>query len=178
MTAEKQNVCIPGSGFLFSPDGLSLAEMATKLHKLGYLSDEEMAQDGGVTALRRKVYDELRQSRPHYSKHRKRFSEVTEEERKEQAQANKLMREMNDCADALGVNDRKYMDMIIAAEDLEAFGIQINGKNMVTAELVAKSIHNDPFALDKMKASPSQTVGRISEMVRWVLAGRPDDRRG
>ncbi len=173
-----KNVCIAGVGFVLRDDGLSLREMVAKLHEHGYLTAEEMAEDGGATALQRKMYDGLFQNRHHYSNHRKPYSELTEEEKEKQAREQKLAREMNAYADALGVNDPKYMDMITTPEDLEAFGIEVNGKNIVDAELVAKSIHNDPLAIEKLKAPPSQTMVCILEMVRWVLAGRPDDRRG
>jgi hypothetical protein len=64
-----KNVRIPGAESVFRKGGLSLKEMAAKLHKYGYITDEEMAEDGGVTALRRKLYDELFQNRHHYSTH-------------------------------------------------------------------------------------------------------------
>lgn len=50
MSTAKQNVCAPGVGFLFTPNGLSLKDMAAKLHEDGYLTDEEMAEDGGRAA--------------------------------------------------------------------------------------------------------------------------------
>lgn len=56
---------------LFTPDGLSVKDMAFKLHELGYLTDEEMAEDGGVPALRRKIQDELSGRRQHFSRFRK-----------------------------------------------------------------------------------------------------------
>lgn len=172
--SEKKNMSIPGSGFVFTPDGLSIKDMAVKLHKAGYLTDEEMAADGGVAALRRKLYDELLQNRRHYSKFRKPLTELTEKEKEDQLQEEKLSREMNAYADALGVNDPKYMDMIIVPEALEAFSIPVTGKNMVDAELVAKALKNDPLAMQKIKSPPSPEMVRILEMVRWVLDERPD----
>ena len=65
------NYLVPGVGFLFTPGGMSLAEAAAKLHEAGYLTDEEMANDCGVAALRRKLIDEIFQNRRHYSKFRK-----------------------------------------------------------------------------------------------------------
>jgi hypothetical protein len=55
--------------------------MAAKLHELGYISDAEMAQDGGVAGLRRKLYDELDQNRHHYSSMRRPWAELTDEEK-------------------------------------------------------------------------------------------------
>ena len=43
MGTAKQNRCTPGVGFLFTPHGLSMKDLATKLHEEGYLTDEEMA---------------------------------------------------------------------------------------------------------------------------------------
>ena len=174
MNVQKRNICVPGSGFVFTPDGLDIKDMAVKLHKAGYLTDEEIANDGGAAALRRKLYDEIFQNRRHYSKFRKPLSELTEKEKEDQVQEEKLALEMNSYADALGVNDPKYMDMIIAKEDLEAFRIQVSGKNMVDAELVAKAMTNDPLAIEKINNPPSREMVLILEMVRWVLAGRPE----
>ena len=55
MSDEKRNAISLTDG-LFTPDGLSYAEMAVKLHEHGYLTDEDMAEDGGVAALRRMLY--------------------------------------------------------------------------------------------------------------------------
>ncbi len=173
-----KNACIPGAGFLFTTDGLSFKDMAVKLHEHGYLTDEEMAPDGGVAALRRKIYDELFQNRLHYSKLRKPLSELTEEEKAEQAREEKLFREMNAYADAMEVNDPKYMDMVITPEDLGVFGIEVTGRNMVAAELVAKAIRVDPRAVEKIKALPSPTMLRALEVAKWILAGRPNFGRG
>jgi hypothetical protein len=65
---------------------------------------------------------------------------------------------MNAHADALGGNDSQYMHMVIAPEYLEAFGIEIAGKNLVKAELVAKSIRNDSVAVEKIKSPQSRTM--------------------
>ena len=54
---QLKNSSIPGVGFVFTDNGLSIADMAAKLHKHGYITDAEMAEDGGVAALRRKLYD-------------------------------------------------------------------------------------------------------------------------
>ena len=170
MTTAKQNICAPGVGFLFTQDGLSLRDMAVKLHEDGYLTDEEMAEDGGVPALRRKLYDTIHQNRHHYSTHRKLTADLTKEERKKRMREEKLERDMNTYADALGVNDPKYMDMIIEPEYLEAFGIKVTGKNLVEAELVAKAMRNNPQAIEKISSAPSQTMLRILDMVKWVLA--------
>ena len=172
MSTNKKNMCVPGSGFLFTPDGLSLEEMAAKLHEEGYLTDEEMREGGGVPALRRKLYDATSQNRHHYSKHRKPDADSTDAERRARARDAKLAREMNAYADALGVNDPKYMDMIIEPEDLEAFGIEVTGRNLVEAELVAKAMRGDPLVLEKLQSRQSRPVPKIVEMVRWILADR------
>lgn len=172
MNTKKKNVCVPSSGFLFTPNGLSLNDMAAKLHEGGYLTDEEMSDHGGVPALRRKLYDATSENIHHYSKHRKPDAELTQTEKRMQAREEKLAREMNAYADALGVNDPKYMDLIIAPEDLEVFGAEVTGKNLVEAELVAKAMQNDRLVLENIKSPPSPTMQRIVEMVRWVLARR------
>ena len=67
---QLKNSSVPGVGFAFTDNGLSMAEMAVKLHKDGYLTDAEMAEDGGIAAIRRKLYDTIYQKRHHYSSKR------------------------------------------------------------------------------------------------------------
>ena len=71
MSDDEKNVPAPDIEGLFTPNGLSIKDMAAKLHEHGYITDEEMAEDGGVEALRRKIQDELSGKRLHYSKFRK-----------------------------------------------------------------------------------------------------------
>ena len=71
MSDGEKNVPGPNTEGLFTPNGLSIKDMAAKLHEHGYITDEEMAEDGGVAALRRKLQDELSQKRRHFSKFRK-----------------------------------------------------------------------------------------------------------
>ena len=40
-----KNVCIPGAGFVFRPDGLSLEDMAAKLHEHGYFTSVPTGHD-------------------------------------------------------------------------------------------------------------------------------------
>ena len=172
MNISNRNFCLPGAGFLFTQNGKSLEEMAIDLHAAGYLTDAEMADGGGVPALRRKLYDETTKNRQHYSAHRKVDAATRCGERTGRAKEEKLTREVNAYADAIGVNDPKYMDMIILPEYLEKFGIEVCGKNLVDAELFAKLSQINPAHIKTMKCEPSKTMLRIQEMVRWVLAER------
>jgi len=164
------NKCFVSDGFLFTPDGLSLEEMAVLLHEEGYLSDDEMAEGGGVPALRRKLYDELSENRHHYSAYADR--PFDEETLREKAEDDRLFREVNAYADYLGVNDPLFMDMIVDPEDLQAFGLKVNGKNIVDAELIAKAAQLDNVVMERRLGEASNREERIIKMVTWILAGR------
>lgn len=79
---------------------------------------------------------------------------------------------MNAYADYLGVNDPLFMDMIVAPEDLQAFGLEVNGKNIVDAELIAKATQLDNVVMERRLGAASNREERIIEMVTWILAGR------
>ena len=111
--SQLKNRAIPGVGFVFTDDGLSLAAMAARLHEHGYITDAEMTSDGGVAALRRKLYDGLNQNRHHYSSKRPPWAELTEAQKAEQHEDERLAREVNEYADARGVNRPEFMAMII-----------------------------------------------------------------
>lgn len=172
---QLKNSSIPGVGFVSTDNGLSIAEMATKLHKHGYISDAEMATDGGVAALRRKLYDGQDQNRHHYSSKRRPWADLTdEEEKQQQLEDERLAREVNECADAWGVNSPEFMSMIILASDLREFGLEVTGMNIVSAEIMASAIQKklDTTAQNLRKHAPM--ILRLREMVEWVLDGRPE----
>ena len=172
--SQFKNRSIPGAGFIFTEDGLSIAEMAAKLNEHGYISDAEMAEDGGVAALRRKLYDGLDQNRHHYSSKRPPWEELTDEEKREQLENERLTREVNEYADATGVNSPEYMSMIILASDLREFGLEVTGKNIVNAEIIATAIQKDPASIERNPAKPLPVTARLIEMVEWVLDGRQE----
>ena len=171
--SDFKNVALPGKGFLFQEDGLSLAEMAAKLHSDGYLTDAEMAEDGGVSALRRKLYDSLEQNRMHYSSKRRPFKDLSDAEKQEQCLQEKLFREVNEYANAVGVNDPKSVGMIIEPSDLSKFNIEVSGKNIVDAEIIASAIQRNPLCIEQNPAVPSALTVQLIVMVLWVLSGRP-----
>ena len=138
--SQPKNQAIPSVGFVFTEDGLSVAEMAARLREHGYITDAEMADDGGVAALRRKLYDQQYQNRHHYSSKRPPWAELTKEQKAQQLEDERLTREVNDYADARGVNSPEFMSMIILASDLREFGLEVSGANIVAAELIATAI--------------------------------------
>ena len=171
-----KNSSAPGAEFIFTENGLSLEEMAAKLHSLGYLSDADMAEAGGVSALRRKLYDGLNQNRHHYSSARRPWPELTEAEAQQQLEDERLTREVNECADALGVNDPEHMAMIILASDLREFSLEISGRNIVLAEILATAIQKEPASIGQVLGDPTPLKLRLLEMVKWVLDGREERR--
>ena len=172
--SQLKNRAIPGVGFAFTDDGLSIADMAVKLHAHGYISDAEMAEDGGVTALRRKLYDGQDQNRHHYSSKRRPWTELTEDEKAQQLEDERLAREVNECADALGVNSPEFMSMIILASDLREFGLEVTGVNIVSAEIMASAIQKNPDSIAQNKGKHTPLELRLIEMAEWVLDGRPE----
>ena len=96
---------IPGQGVLFDDEGLSLKEMAVHAHKEGFLSGEEFRDQGGVPALRRKIYDLTVQNRD-FSRPEVQVDAAAQVHRVRLA---KLTREANDYADKANVNDEKFI---------------------------------------------------------------------
>ena len=168
--SERQNISIVGEGFLFSENGKSLSELAVTLHEEGYLSDEDMEVEGGVPALRRLLYDEINQQRHHYPLD---DSHPTDAETIRATSArDKLNREVNDIAELFQVNDPEYMDMIVTPEDMEAFGVEVNGNNLVEAELLAKAITLNVPGLENYLQNYPEHKKPILKMVTWILEGR------
>lgn len=66
------------------------------------------------------------------------------------------------------------MSMIILPSDLREFGIEVNGANIVAAELIATAIQKDPDSVAKNLGDPAPWKLRLIEMVEWVLDGRPE----
>jgi hypothetical protein len=166
----RMNFSIVGDGFLFTEDGLSLEELAVKLHEDGYLSYEDMDDEGGVPALRRQLYDEINQGRHHYPLDEPRPTD--DESILAMSAKDKLNREVNSFAEHHKVNDPEYMDMIITPEDMDTFGIEVNGPNLVEAELLAKAITINVVGLeDFLKAYP-ENKQQLIKMVTWILGGR------
>ena len=172
--SQPKNQAIPGVGFVFTDDGLSLAEMAARLHEHGYITDAEMAGDGGVAALRRKLYDQQYQNRHHYSSKRPPWAELTEEQKAQQLEDERLTREINEYAAARGVNSPEFMSMIIQASDFRKFGLDVTAQNIVAAELIATAMQKNPESIVQNLGNPSELKLRLIEMVEWVLDGRPE----
>ena len=171
---QLKNSSIPGVGFVFTDDGLSIADMAAKLNKQGYISDAEMAEDGGVPALRRKLYDGQDQNRHHYSSKRRPWAELTDEEKQQQLEDERLSREVNECADAWRVNSPEFMSMIILASDLREFGLEVTGMNIVSAEIMVSAFQKNPDSIAQNRGKHTPLKLRLKEMVEWVLDGRPE----
>jgi len=161
---------------LFTEDGMNFEDAAAKMHELGYISDAEMAEDGGIAALRRKLYDGLNQNRHHYSSKRRPWRELTVDELAQQLEDERLTREVNECADARGVNSPEFMSMIILASDLREFGLDVTGRNIVSAEIIATAVQKNPASVEQNLGNPTMLKMRMIEMVKWVLRGRPSRR--
>lgn len=158
---------IPGHGFLFRENGLSLREMAEECHAAGVLSDAEFADRDGIPALRRYVYGITCQ---HLN-----FGPDGPGKRARRAIGRaRLMREANLYADEIGVNDPKYIRGDITLDDLERFNVPTTGKNLVNAELIAALLRKLPHTPLTNGRVPSDLTKSIFEMARWVNAGRPD----
>lgn len=169
--SDLKNVPIPGGGFLFTDDGMTLEEAAVVAHEKGFISDDEMGMDGGVTALRRLLYDQIVQNRHRYSEYGN--GQLTEDKKAQRQRNERLQREVMEYAGTKGVNDPRYMDMFLCADDLERFGIEVTGKDLVDAELLAKVMQLKPAEVEKSKSAPSDLSLRMVTMIRWVRAGRP-----
>lgn len=159
---------IPGHGFLFRENGLSLKELAEQCHAAGVLSDAEFADGGGIPALRRYVYGITYQ---HLN-----FGPGGPRKRSRRAIKHaRLMREANLYADEIGVNDPQYIRGDITIEDLERFNVPATGKNLINAELIATLLRKRPNTPLTGRRVPGELTKRIFEMARWVNAGRPDE---
>ena len=64
------------------------------------------------------------------------------------------------------------MDMIVTPEDLQIFELEVNGKNIVDAELIAKATQLDNVVMERRLGAASNREERIIEMVIWILVGR------
>ncbi len=173
MASEYSNWSIPGKGFVFSDDGVPIDKMAQTLYDAGFLTDEEMAEEGGVPALRRILYNESFQNIRRTNLRSPETVEPTEEERQQQLLEYRLTIETNAFAEAKGVNSPEFMDMVVTPQDLIDYGIELTGRNMVQAALIAKVMRTKPHVnLDDTASMRSPRMLLIREMVSAVLAKR------
>ena len=176
MASEYSNWSIPGQGFVFSDDGMSIDKAAQKLYEAGFLTDEEMAEEGGVPALRRILYNEAFQNIRRTNLRSPETVEPTEEERQQQLLEYRLTIETNAFAEANGVNSPEFMDMVVSPQDLVDYGIELTGRNMVQAALIAKVMRTKPHVnLDDTASMRSPRMLLIREMVSAVLVKLEQD---
>lgn len=161
---------IPGGGLLFRPDGLPLEKVAALAHEHGFLSDEQFAIEKGVPALRRLLYDSIYQGIAHYP-----LGDVPDEgTRERRRRIARLRREANAYAEEIGVDVGRDIDRLFTLDDLDRFGIEATGRNLIAAELVATLMKLAPgFDPTRGKVAPSEETLRIAAMIGWVRAGRP-----
>ena len=88
----------------------------------------------------------------------------------------RLTIETNAFAEAKGVNSPEFMDMVVTPQDLVDYGIELTGRNMVQAALIAKVMRTKPHVnLDDTASMRSPKMLRIREMVSAVLVKLEQD---
>ena len=161
---------IPGQGHLFRDEGLPIAELAALSHAAGFLSDEEFEDQGGVPALRRKIYDITCQNR----EFERIDHQVDRSVDDRGARERRLAAEANAYANERDVNDPRYLEGIVSLDDLDRFNIPATGKNLIDAELLAMVMKVRP-SVDPMRSRVplADLTVSIIKMIRWIRAGRP-----
>jgi len=146
------NVGIPGVGFLFTKNGMTLDNMMVRLDEYGFILPSELAEvDGGVQALRDKIEEEVNGGRKHWSMNgdaaalaRNEQDKLDEERQQDMAAAAEKE------AEALGAE----IDLTITAEELAAdVGADVgpvDGADLAHAELTDRLQQSDPDALERL----------------------------
>lgn len=161
---DKGNHTVPFVGHLFTKDGTGVDDMATRLAAYGYMTRDEIADFGGVQALKDKIADEFSGRRKHWS------IDSSEHLEREAEDAYALAQEMDEAIKALNADDLD-VGMVAAAEELESEGIEVSVANELNADLIAKATSLDEAGFERLSqqmegASDKEFMAAVVEFIK------------